>query len=209
MQSVVCISPLFVLFLSIASLVIILYQFNIHNKSCKECNQCQVCPEVSPETPLEKIIIENPIVSQPVIPQIDPVRIYDYDKLQDPLTRPSRRVSRYELPPHQFKRMIDIHTSGYPDSFSMFGTLVQVGDKDPNNKVLKLFGRRRDHHTNGRYEYYTEISVGNTTIKVPIHTKRKHRELYTDDVVNINELGSKYRVSLYKIDEPSYYPDIL
>ena len=109
-----------------------------------------------------------------------------------------------------FKKIIDIHTSGYPDSFSLYGTLIQVGkNKDRDNKVLKLYGRRRDRHTNGKYEYYSEISVGNTVIKVPIKTKRRYRELYTDDIIHIKELGQDYKVSLYKIDEPSYYPDLL
>ena len=39
----------------------------------------------------------------PVQHNIDAIREYDYDKLYDPLTEPTRRIPRYEIPPFHFK----------------------------------------------------------------------------------------------------------
>ena len=56
---------------------------------------------------------------------IDAIRDYDYSKLYDPLTEPTRRIPRYEIPPYHFKRLLDIPTRGYPDNFTQFGVLVE------------------------------------------------------------------------------------
>lgn len=147
--------------------------------------------------------------SPPVITNqpIDPIMSYDYNKLYNPLTDPTRRVNRYEIPPYYFKEMIDIPTRGYPDSYSQIGVLVNNRKKDQDNKILRLFGRQTYPGSN-TYEYYIMVNSGLDSIKLPLNTKRRN-ELYDGDEVFVKELDKKYTVNLYKYDYPRYYPDLI
>lgn len=138
----------------------------------------------------------------------DDIKEYDYRKAYDPFEEPVRRVPRHELPPAYLKRMIDIPTRGYPDSFVQIGTLVKEGDPNKNdaNTILRLFGRQ-EYPGSNRYEYYTAINSGYDQIKVPIDLRRQ--EIYDDDFVYIKELSQSYRVHLSKYDQPRYYPDVI
>lgn len=177
----------------------------------------QKCPQQgSPK--IETKIIKK---TQPGIP-IDPVREYDYDKIYDILTEPTRRVARYEIPDVYFKRMIDFPTRGYPDSYSQFGTLIKVGVRTSQpgvklgtsgalydqNRIIRLFGRQKYPSAN-TYEYYTAIKSGLESIKIPLKIRPRRRELYQDDVIYIRELDAKYKVNLFRFDEPRYYPDLI
>jgi len=142
-------------------------------------------------------------------PKGDPVTNYDRSKLYDPLREPTRRIPRYQLPPYEFKRLIDVPTRGYPDNFILMGILVRH-DKlmsDDANKILRLYGREVYPGSSDRYEYYTAVNSGLDQIKIPIHNKG-NKELYDDDIVYIDSLDSSYKVKLHKYDAPKYYPDL-
>lgn len=136
----------------------------------------------------------------------DPVREYDYRKIDDPLEEPTRRVPRHWIPPVHIKRHIDFPTRGFPDNFSQLGILVSLSKKDKDNRILRLYGRQ-EYPGSERYEYYTAINSGLDQIKIPLDIKK--RELYDGDYVYIDELKAKYEVKLHKYDAPKYYPDIL
>jgi hypothetical protein len=156
------------------------------------------------------------------------IKNYDYRKAYDPLEQPARRVARYELPPVDFKRIIDLPSRGYPDNFTQIGVVVRNDKKDhthdkknndkhndknkivnDDNRVLRLFGRQ-EYPGSNRYEYYVMINSGNDQIKIPINDNRKRRdELYDNDIIYIKELNDQYKVTLHPYDQPKYYPDIL
>lgn len=146
------------------------------------------------------------------VKMIDPVLEYDYNKLNNPLEYPNRRVSRDELPPAYFKHMIDFPTRGFPDNFTQFGILVRIdhhGEEeirnDNSNKILRLFGRQQYPGSN-RYDYYTMVQSGFDNIKIPIDSRKS--ELYDGDEVFVREIKNKYRVQLHDYDAPKYYPDL-
>lgn len=168
-----------------------MYQYFLTINLIKSMNNPQQIP-----------IVDDQIVS-------DPIRDYDYSKLYDPLTDPTRRVGRYEIPPYYLKQMIDIPTRGYPDSYSQFGVLVNKNkkNKETDNKILRLFGRQT-YPGSSVYEYYIMINNGLDQIKLPLRTKRRN-ELYDGDKVFVPELGRDYTVNLHDFSYPRYYPDIL
>jgi len=143
---------------------------------------------------------------------VDPVREYDYQKMEDPLEQPRRRVARHEIPPMHVKGYFDYPTRGYPDNFNQFGILVRQNrlNVDHENKVLRLYGRQT-YPFSRVYEYYTAINSGLDSIKIPLNHKRRRnrRELFDDDIIFIKELNAKYKVQLHRYDSPLYYPHIL
>jgi hypothetical protein len=151
-----------------------------------------------PSQPFAPIVPPGP----PMYPLNDPVKIYDYHKLNDPLEEPTKRVDRYLLGPIQFRRMFNYPVRGDPDNPRWLGLLVCESDDDKSNKLIKLFGRQKypgaDH-----YEYYTMINMGNDQVKVRLHRKK---ELYDDDTINIPELNKTYKVKINKEDDLPYNP---
>ncbi len=165
----------------------------------------------------------GPILLEPPFNDDYRVRQYDYNKIYNVLEQPARRVDRGQLPPQFVKRLIDYPSRGYPDSFTQLGTLKKlqhhhhrdvnsehehehVDLTNTNNFIIRLFGRQEFPGSN-RWEYYTMINNGLDQIKIPIYVKRQ--ELYDGDEIFIKELEHKYVVSLYKYDEPKYYPDLM
>ena len=161
------------------------------------------------------VVINNPINDALAIRQ------YDYNKIYNPLENPARRVPNYELPPYYVKRLIDYPTRGYPDNYTQYGILKKVSHRPTgehfhdnhdnnnsqgNNFIIRLFGRQEFPGSN-KYDYYTMVNNGLDQIKIPIYSRRQ--ELYDGDDIFIKELDSKYIVSLYKYDEPKYYPDLI
>jgi len=185
------------------------------------CPPCPVCPSVT-QPNISLILPEYGQINDntrglsmsnfvrqetPKSNWIDPVREYDYKKVYDPLEEPTRRVSRHELPPFYFKRMIDYPTRGYPDNFNQIGVLTREGlSHSSNNSIIRLFSRQT-YPGSDRYEYYTMINNGFDQIKIPIDSHH-NQELYDDDIIFIKELNDKYKVNLHKYDQPRYYPDI-
>ncbi len=165
----------------------------------------------------------GPILLEPPFNDDYRVRQYDYNKIYNVLEQPARRVDRGQLPPQFVKRLIDYPTRGYADDFQQLGTLKKlqhhhhrdvnsehehehVDLTNTNNFIIRLFGRAEFPSSN-KYEYYTMINNGLDQIKIPIYVKRQ--ELYEGDEIFIKELEHKYVVSLYKYDEPKYYPDLM
>ena len=179
------------------------------------CPQCPSCPSTTcpscPECPSGRSDISTSVTRQVSTVPIDPVREYDRSKISDPLTSPTRRSPRDQIPPYYIKRKLDIHTRGYPDNYQQMGILVRVStteSSDTDNKILRLFGRQK-YPSSNKYEYYATINSGNDMIKIQIDNKYD-KELYDDDIVTITALGSDtYKVSLYDNDTWTYYPDIL
>ena len=122
--------------------------------------------------------------------------------MYDPLEDPTQRIPRHAIPPTHVKQFIDIPTQGYPDNYKQIGLLKNTDSEE--NKIIRLFGRQEFPGSN-RYEYYTMISSGNDLIKIPIDNKK---ELYDDDIVTIDMLGTDYTVNLHDFDAPKYYPNI-
>lgn len=158
-----------------------------------------------PTVAIQDPIIQPPLITQQISlagqsPALDPVKTYDYNKLNDPLEEPTKRVDRYLLGPIEYRRMFNYPVRGYPDNPRWMGILISE-DNDPN-KILKLFGRQRYPNSN-QYEYYTMINMGFDQIKVHIDRKK---ELYNDDEVTVSELNKKYKVKLNKDDDSYYNP---
>ncbi len=188
------------------------FQFFAYQQMKQESGQCPqaTCPETTcPVCPQQ--VVTPPAVVTPTHPTTYPhnrdiVRDYDLSKAYDPLEQPTRRVPRHEIPPTGVKRWLDIPTRGYPDNFTQIGLLVTTDESDPDNKILRLFGRQEFPGSN-RYEYYTMINSGHDQIKVPLDLKRK--ELYDGDTVQVRELSQQYTVQMHDYAGPKYYPDII
>lgn len=192
----ICFNPVTLIVLIIITVIVFVSQYYaISELKIKVSNSNQI------QQP--NVIVKESI---PPISLSDPIKEYDNRKLYDQLEEPTKRPSRYQLPPHQLKRLIDIPTSGYPDNFRQFGFLTSNDETDTENKIIKLFGRRKNPRSD-QYEYYVSVNSGLDKIKIPIDPKQQ--ELYTDDVINVSALGKDYKVNIYKNDSPKYYPDIL
>ena len=187
-------------------------KFKCPKVECPQCNQPNINITSPQQEPLQHQNQQAPPQHQHAHPEqdADPVKQYDYNKITDPLTEPTRRVPRYYLPPDRLKRFIDIRTQGYPDNFQQMGYLVKNPtdeEKNPRPIVLPLFGRQ-EHYGSNRYEYYTSVtSDGGELVKIPLNL-RYNKELYDDDVVNIKEFESSFIVRIYKLDSPTYYPHV-
>ena len=165
-------------------------------------------PKVIVREKVNEIQTAGPVIVDPV----DVVREYDYQKMEDPLEEPKKRIPRHEIPPIHINRYFDFPTRGYPDNFNQFGILVRQNrlNVDHENKVLRLYGRQT-YPGSQFYEYYTAITSGLSQIKIPLNHKRRRnrRELFDDDIIFIKELNAKYKVQLFEYDSPRYYPHIL
>ena len=202
----------------IVILVIIFIYFSLQadtNTNYKPNINYEITNNYNKERPPIMLSSKQEEVYIPQFPQnsIDIIRNYDYNKIDDPLVEPTRRVPRHEIHPHIMKQMIDIPTRGYPDNFTQYGVLTRM-NKDNNtnednydNKIIRLFGRQ-EYPGSYKHEYYTTVNSGNDQIKIPINTKNR-KELYDGDKVRVDELHGTYEVKLHKYDAPKYYPDIL
>ncbi|AYV78753.1 MAG: hypothetical protein Edafosvirus30_4 [Edafosvirus sp.] len=168
-------------------------------------------------------------------PPFDIVKSYDYRKLYDPLQDPRQRPDRYLLGPIPFNPLFNVPTQGYADSYRWMGLLIHTHDKnrndrcnhgcpgnrgriinhenkhndndsiDPNNRIIKFFGRQKNPGSN-QYQYYATISSGNDIIKIFLNY---NRELYDDDIIYISELNGHYRVQLNRNDDVAYNPYVM
>ena len=140
----------------------------------------------------------------PIITNPDPVKMYDYHKLNDPLEEPTKRVDRYLLGPIEYRKMFNYPVRGDPDNPRWLGILINSDESESEsaNKIIKLFGRQK-YPNSSHYEYYTTINMGFDQIKVHL---RRRKELYDDDEVIVPELGKTYKVKLNKDDDNNYNP---
>lgn len=150
--------------------------------------------------------------------------IKDYDKkiLYDPFKAPRERQENDILTNLGVNKFFNISTHGALNDFHVVGTLMlskkesEIKDIGPfdqkeiennatyDNNILQLYGREK--YPRGRYfEYYTVITSGNQTLKIPLFNKN-HQELYDGDKVFIRELNKYYIVSKYPNEEIEYIP---
>ena len=159
----------------------------------------QLLPQLPPPTiPFAPDVPRGP----PMYPLTDPVKIYDYQKMNDPLEEPTKRVDRYLLGPVQYRRLFNYPVRGDPDNPRWLGLLICETDDDKSNKLIKLFGRQK-YPRSDHYEYYTMVNVGHDQVKVRLHRKK---ELYDDDQVTIPEINKTFKVKLNKDDDTTYNP---
>jgi hypothetical protein len=191
--------------LIIILMIVLIVTFVIYCVLIKKCTDAFLNKQSQSKIENQQPEIITPILPPPAImsppnyPITDPVKMYDYNKLNDPLEEPATRVDRYLLGPIEMRRMFNYPVRGYPDNPRWLGLLISTDD-DHSNKIIKLFGRQR-YPRSEQYEYYAMINIGLDQIKVHIDRKK---ELYDDDEVHIPELNKKYKVKLNK-DEDSYY----
>lgn len=129
-----------------------------------------------------------PIMNPPLPPNpYELMRKYDYETLENPLVPPLKRDD-FNIP------VIPIATRGYPTAFKKMGLLVdKTADNSDKYKFLILIGRQKYPSSNW-YEYYATENNVNGYVKFDLSNVK--RELFTDDVVRINELGKEYVVVL-------------
>lgn len=153
----------------------------IENKSNDEINNRIEIKEIKEIAKNRDLIIED-----------------DYKVLKDPLREPSRRMPRYiygdlNLDPNYF----NIHTRGYPDSYSQQGYLIDnTADLKDKNRILPLYGRQK-YPNSIEYEYYIEILTGDIPRKFKL--EKQKRELYDEDKIKIDIMNNKeYSVKLFE-----------
>lgn len=159
-------------------------------------------PPEQPATRPHELIPVSPIAISP--PQFDSVHEHDKDKMDDPLTAPTQRPPRHQIPPSRIDQYFDIPTRGYPDNYQQLGVLVKDGEDGAGEQIVRLFGRQV-YPGSHQYEYYTMVPSGLDRIKIPLDVNR-NKELYDDDQVSIDHLGSNYKVKLYPKEGPRYNP---
>jgi hypothetical protein len=106
---------------------------------------------------------------------------------------------------------INIPTQGLPESYQAIGN-INVGE----GKVLPLYGRRTYSGSSDRWNYYTRTDTYNP-VPVPIRYKRKDcmddnngcPEVYSGEMVSIEDLGLNGTVRLFRFDGPKYVPGLI
>lgn len=150
------------------------------------------------------------------------VRNYDHRILSDPFKDPRNRMENDVISDLNVYDNFNISTHGKLNDFHVIGVLnlsnqpsnieelgpfnqtEVVNNATIYNNVLQLYGRQK--YAGGKeYEYYTTITSGNQTLKIPIFNKHK-QELYDGDKIFIKELNKHYIVSKYPTEEIEYIP---
>lgn len=113
------------------------------------------------------------------------------DKVYNPISGTSTTYSRGSF-----------NNKGY-DGYNIYQNLGFISD---NINQFPIYGRYHDPNRTDRMEYYT-INEGRNKIKIPIKTKN-FTELYTQDKVNVPELGGDFSFTKYEdTDENRYNPN--
>lgn len=130
-------------------------------------------------------------------------RLIDQRINDDPLTEPVKRYPNTYYPRPPLARLTNIHTKSIPDTFSFVGNL----HRDNDNKILKLYGRRRYDDI---WDYYAIFNTNdNLQTKVNLNT-RNNRELFDGDEISVDLLsGNKFKVFLHRQDQFNYSPYVM
>jgi hypothetical protein len=97
--------------------------------------------------------------------------------------------------------VLPLPTRGYPTGFKKMGMLINKSlSNDDKYKILLLMGRQTYPNSN-TYEYYAIEDKLDTGAKFVLD---KTREIQTDDVVNVKDLGIDYTVVIDKMLGYSY-----
>lgn len=157
-----------------------------------------------PELQIDETIIKSPNMHMPM-PPVDPIKIYDYRVLEDPMKDPKRRLPRYLMGPTVASPLFNFPTRGLRDSFSQQGYLIDNrASTSDSNKILQLFGRQKWPNSS-RYEYYVTFQSGDKDRKYDLD--RYTKELYDKDEVLVDILNDRrYEVKLFKQEGLEYNP---
>jgi hypothetical protein len=124
-----------------------------------------------------------PIASDPYAP----LRNYDYRTINDPLVPPLKRDD-YNIP------VFPIPTRGFPGGYKKMGTLIDTdADNQDKYKFLFLIGRQK-YPGSTQYDYFVIDNNTDSTLKFELH--HVHKELFTDDEIEIIELNKTYKVHI-------------
>ena len=137
------------------------------------------------------------------------IKMIENSNIRDPLVFPEERLDRHEY----YLKNLPIYTRGYPDAPKLRGYLYEKKVGKENRRILPLFGY--ESYPNSRqFKYYTILNdVGlayhlapKIEIEYRIMNNRpfrlNRRELYDNDVVQMNELEkSRFIVKLLNKDE--------
>lgn len=167
---------------------------------CPVCPVCQSCNKTDDKPEQKNVTVkinDNSHPHTPIPPVINQMREYDYRSLSDPLVPPYKRDdSSIPLP--------IIATRGPPTAFKKIGTLI---DKNAENtdkyKFLLLMGRQQYIGSN-YYDYYAVDNNSESSLKFDL--PNLHKELATDDTVEITQLGKTYSVQIDRSLGFSYNP---
>lgn len=150
------------------------------------------------------------------------IRNYDKRILTDPFKDPKNRAENNVIADLNIYKNFNQSTQGALNDFHVVGVLNLSNRKNNKkelgpykmsefvnnatiyNNILQLYGRQK-YRQGKEYEYYTTITSGNQTIKIPIFNKNK-QELYDGDEIFIKELNKFYIVSKYPTEEIEYIP---
>lgn len=151
------------------------------------------------------IIIDETIIKPSKPPLVDPIKVYDYRVLEDPMKEPTRRLPSYIIGSGVNPYAFNYPTRGLRDSFSLQGYLVDYkASSNDQNKILQLFGRQKWPNSS-QYEYYITFQSGNKDRKYDLEKYKK--ELYDKDEVLVDILNDrKYEVKLFKQESMEYNP---
>lgn len=199
------------IFLTMVFVVIVataLYMFNNPSQNSNFCPPCiqevkKECPPQKECPPCKKT--DNLPEQITVIDNVelkDPIKEMDYNRLDDPLTPPFRRLPRHAYP-QRIKNIINYPTRGYPDNYHYVGNLMRQSDQ----KFIKLFGRQTYPGSN-KYEYYG-ITTDPNGMETKIQIKSpKDDELMDDDEIDVEIFsnGGKFKLYLNEYDQPRYNP---
>ena len=90
--------------------------------------------------------------------QFDPIALYDYRKLYDPLVDPRGRTSADEIPTLDVALQLNIPTQGFPDTYHRVGLLMETNEaprrgkrelKTRNGSSLSIDGTTETNTSNG------------------------------------------------------------
>jgi hypothetical protein len=94
----------------------------------------------------------------------------------------------------------------YSNSYDGYKNYQMIGYLTNENGQFPVFGRYKYPGKSDKYEYYT-MNEGRNKIKIPFKTKN-YNELYTDDTVNVPELGGTLIFKKYDNEQNRYDPNI-
>jgi hypothetical protein len=156
---------------------------------------------------LGPIGLTGPTPMQMPLP-VDRLKDYDYKNMGDMFFSPTKRPPRYVIGGIMENPLFNIYTRGYPDNPTWYGVLIANDEdklKDPDNKIIKLFGRQV-YPNSTEYEYYVILNTGNDQTKIAL--RKYKRELFDKDEVYIPELKMKYILRMNNTNNfLKYYPE--
>ena len=128
--------------------------------------------------------------------------VRDRGVLYDDFAPPEKRVPEYLYPFNHVKNRLNIPTRGYPENYQVLGVLL----RDNTETAYNLFGRQT-YPGSDLWEYYCENDkYNNVKLPVKIHGNREIMDNMEVHVPGTNHINGKFRVKLYKFDEPRYVP---